>query len=82
MQKSLSNQRPKYARICSIKYAENMQNMHKRNMQNICFICDHIQQYANHKYAFTCKYPYAKICKNMQKYAKLNIHQYAFLKYA
>ena len=34
-------------------------------------------KYANDKYAFICKYPYACICKK-----KLNRHKYPFLKYA
>ena len=79
MQNSLSNQRPKYARICSTKYAENMQNMHKRNLQNICH-CSVL--YVTICKSQICIYMQISLCKNLQKYANLNIHKYAFLKYA
>ena len=68
MQNSLSNQRPKYARICSTKYAENMQNMHKRNLQNICH-CSVL--YVTICKSQICIYMQISLCKNLQKYAKI-----------
>ena len=68
----------KYARICSTKYAKYAQMKCAKYM---CYMLVYTK-YANPKYAFICKYPYAYICRKYVEICKLNMHKYAFLKYA
>ena len=52
----------KYARICNTKYVDNMHNMHKWNMQNICL--------------YASIYKNMQIPKK-RLYAKIHMHIYA-----
>ena len=73
----------KYAAMCGTIYAGKCTNKQTRNMQYMCIISINMEKYAKTKYAHVCKkYHMHKYEQNMHKYAKPNMHKYAFSKYA
>ena len=66
-----------YAGICT--------NEQNKNMQNMCILSINMLKCAKTKCAHVCKYTICinmhKICTNILKYAKQNMHKYAYSKY-